>query len=707
MSVYSINETISGLGLEGLKILYDFSSFSGVGQINSVADADAQYSGEIINGDAQFTGQNSGSGYFRDQYIEISNVTGITSESCTIIFSQEKTGVGAATIFSNFNEPSGFELGITTANKLYYKNSIGGTLNYVTFESYPSDKNLYAFSMGSNGGGTLHRLDFKQPDPIPFALSFPNANNPVGGPPSELRPKYYNFKKKDILVPDYTVSNGSSWKIGSGEFLYKGYMDYFLYFDQEFGDDVLRRLVRAVHVETEHVPPVTGAISGIVTGYSVTTSNISGMVGTALSISGTRIPSGQYTFLSGVPVTGAVDISGEVFVPNTVISGVVGTNLLPQTVYRRITNLSITHTLTGGSTVSGLDNYYSSGSYWIFSGNSGTYNGIEGIGPADSLVGITGFEVSTQTGDVSGVGVAIISGSGVSGTQYTGYSFSGLYEPNLTYTGTGGYFTSGPNEDSSYYASALSLMGPPDPLYRYDLLYDISGAQSIEEAAVVQQNTIYGVKTAYMTGTTPMSGVNLYINGVGTFTGKATFGKDRYNSPTVSVLSGFFNKRAQMFTTLELAKNYDVTYDLVLNKAREQLTIIGLETYASAPFGEITEDDNDIFFNGVKLASGIDYIFDGGFRPTGNITGATGVYFTYPSYSGDPTLLHETGFLTQPISVYGDEITPYGYALYFNGIRQSTHNIIEHGKNSDLITGIDINLNSSLVYQMLNGVTQI
>ena len=707
MSVYSINETISGLNLEGLKILYDFSSFSGAGQINSVAGGDPQYSGEIINGDAQFTGQNSGSGYFSNQYIEISNVAEITSESCTIIFSQEKTGLGAGSIFSNFNEPSGFELGITDANKLYYKNSINGSLNYVTFESYPLDKNLYIFTMGSNGGGALHRLDFKQPNPIPFALSFPNVNNPVGGAPAALRPKYYNFKKKNILVPDHTVSNGSSWKVGSGEFLYKGYLDYFLYFDQQFGDDVLRKLARAVHVETQYVPPATGTIEGIVTGYSVTTSNISGVVGTALNISGTRVPGGQYTFLSGTPVTGAVGISGEVFVPKTVISGVVGTDLLPQTVYRRIRNLSITHTLTGGSTISGLDNYYSSGSYWVFSGNSGTYNGIGGMGPVDSLVGITGFEVSTQTGDVSGVGVAVISGRGVSGTQYTGYSFSALYEPDLTYTGTGGYFTSGPNEDSSYYPSALSLIGPLDPLYRYDLLYDISGAQSIEEDAVIQQNTTYGVKTAYMTGTTPMSGVNLYINGVGTFTGKATFGKDQYNSPTVSVLSGFFAKRAQMFTTLELAANYNVIYDLVSNRAREQLTITGLETYASAPFGEITEDDNDVFFNGVRLAEGIDYVFDGGFRPTGDITGATGVYFTYPSYSGDPTVIHKTGFLTEPISVYGDKITPYGYALYFNGIRQSTDSVIEHGKNSDLITGTDINLNTSMMYQMLDGVTQI
>ena len=90
MSVFSINETISGLGLPQPKILYDFSSFNGSSEITSVDDADPLYSGEIINGNASFTGTNSGSGFFDGQYIEIQETTGIVSEASTIIFSQEK-----------------------------------------------------------------------------------------------------------------------------------------------------------------------------------------------------------------------------------------------------------------------------------------------------------------------------------------------------------------------------------------------------------------------------------------------------------------------------------------------------------------------------------------------------------------------------------------------------------------------------------------
>tara|TARA_Y100000592_G_scaffold73956_1_gene115241 strand:- start:9792 stop:11912 length:2121 start_codon:yes stop_codon:yes gene_type:complete len=705
MSVFSINETLSGLQIDGPKVFYDFSSFSGVSQINSVADGDSIYSGSITNGDAQFTGNVSGSGFFRNQYITIQNTDQITSAAATILFSQEKTGVGPGTIFSNLNEPSGFELGITTANKVYYKNYINGSPNYVTLESYPVDKNIYAFTMDERGAGSIGRLNFKAPAPKPQVLNFINSNTPTT-PQGDTAPIYYSFTKKNIIVPDHTVSNGSEWKIGSGDFLYSGYMDYFLYFDRVIGDDVLRKLARAIHVETTFVPPVTGLIQGVVTGYTVTVSNTSGIIGNEFTVTGKRVPSGNYEFFSGTPLTGAVEVSGEVFIPKTGISKIVGTNLLPQTVYRRVTNLSFTHTLTGGLSVSGLGDYYSSGSYWLFSGNSGTFNGENGEGPEGTIFGITGFDVTTKTGDTSGVGVDMMEASGVSGLFYSGYQFAPLRAPDITYTGTGGYFHSGPNEDHTYFSNALSVLGPPDPNYIYELYYDITGARDLEQDAVNISSSTYNKTIASLTGSLPLSGVNLYINGVATFTGFLTKSTNEFNFPVAEVTSGFALEGTQAFTTLDLTNSHKVVYDSVPNRHREQLTITNTSQYTSAPFSEITEVNNDIFFNGVKLVSGVDYTFAGGFRPTGNITGGTGVYFTYAAYSGEPITQKATGYLTDAISVYADQITPFGYALFFNGVRQPTDKIIEHGANSDLISGVDLNVITGTVYRMVNGITQ-
>ena len=194
MSTSGITTAINDLGLPAPKIYYDFSSFSSNTEIDSVAPGSGAYSGEIINGDAAFQVGGSGSGYFRDQYIEISNVSAITNENATIIFSQQKTGVSPGVIFSSLNNPSGFELGITAANKLYYKNYINGSPNYQTLESYPTDKNIYAFTLRSNGAATLSRLNFQSPIPVDFALSFPNANNPITNVPESVpKVKYYNL----------------------------------------------------------------------------------------------------------------------------------------------------------------------------------------------------------------------------------------------------------------------------------------------------------------------------------------------------------------------------------------------------------------------------------------------------------------------------------------------------------------------------------
>ena len=90
MSDAFLQKTIEDLQLTGrLKIFYDFDNYSG-DHINSVGYGDAEYSGQIINYDSNFTGQSSGSGFFDGQCISINNSSGITSESATIIFSQKE-----------------------------------------------------------------------------------------------------------------------------------------------------------------------------------------------------------------------------------------------------------------------------------------------------------------------------------------------------------------------------------------------------------------------------------------------------------------------------------------------------------------------------------------------------------------------------------------------------------------------------------------
>ena len=157
---------------------------------------------------------------------------------------------------------------------------------------------------------------------------------------------------------------------------------------------------------------------------------------------------------------------------------------------------------------------------------------------------------------------------------------------------------------------------------------------------------------------------------------------------------------AQIFTEVSLSGSDQLLYDITSSGDKNSLTIDTTGQYASAPFSEIPTANSQIFFNGVKLIENIDYLTAGGFIPSGAITGATGVYFTYPAYSGGVSY---TGSGAEPIDVTGDGFLPGGYVLFFNGIRAPVPDIIAHAANSDLISGTTVLSTYSLIYRMQDG----
>ena len=694
MSVSYINETINELQISGLQIFYDFNSYSGSNVIRSIESGNASYSGEIVNYSTDFTGQSSGSGFFNGQYIDVKNTTGITSESFTIIFSQEKTGASPGVVFSTLDPggPSGCEVGITKSNKLYYKNYIAGTPSYKTLDDYLYDKNICGISVNGEGSVSLFRLNVGREREKPFIYSFNNPTNTNPDAPDNIEQnlREYDLNTTTALVPSYSISNGSSLTIGSGEYPYKGFMDSFLYFDEEIGTEGLSQIIQSIYSEKHIVPAATGLVSGEITGYAVTAAPASGEVGTPFYISGSGQPSGFYSYPSGTPLTGAVGISGVVYVPQSSVPDISGTNQAAAEIYKKVTNLTLSFSLFGAPVPSELSDYYSSGSYWTFSGNSGTFNGSSALGAAGTIFGITGFHVETVTGYRTGLSHSLLGHSGNSGVLYSGFSYSGLRAPNLTYTGSGSYISGnsfGVNGVESYYPDAISAIGNIDKNFFYDVVYDMSQANGINNYAEPTNNSTYGKNSFFMTGVGGMHQTNVAINGVSDFTGQIETSTNQFNIPNLQVISGFAVTGTQVFTSLDLFLYDEIIYDIGSSGNRDALTIDSLSDYTSSPFASFDFESKTVFFNGVKLYSGIDYVYDGGFYPSGNVTGATGVYFTYLDYPGQST---QTGSGQNLITVNHDSITPNAYALFFNGIRRTEQDIIEHARYSDLISGTDV-----------------
>jgi hypothetical protein len=698
MSVYLINQTLEDAGITGLQILYDFSDFSGQ-YINSISGGDNQYSGHIKNFSSSFTGQSSGSGFFNGEYIEIENSDNISSENATIIFSARKTGINNSTIFSHLdqNGPSGWEVGVNEANKLYFKNFQDGTPNYYFFNGYLSDQNMCAVSVSEFGSVSLHRLNFANTPEEPFSRSFQNSENFT----NEV--SYYGVDSESWSVQDYSISNGSSWNIGSGEFLHEGYIDYFLYFSEELQANSIEQIFNAVYAEGEMIPAVSGQVSGDITGYLKTSSGVSGKIGQALSGTGFIDRSGFYVYDSGVAQTGCVGISGEVFIPYTGIEKITGTDQIGQDLYKKVTNLSYTFGLSGDPEIGVLTDYETSGYNWHFSGNSGTYKGDSAVGPANTIFGITGFEIVEVTGYIQGNSTELYQETDVSGTMYNEYSYEPQYAPPVYYLISGAYFSGNRDEpDAQYFPNSLTLIGDVDLEDFYEIIFDIEQDVKIEKKADIGVGITTDQFIGFMNDTLEEYEADIQLNGVSQFTGAITFSKNQYNKPYFEVVSGAYVDSNLVYTTDSLDQNDELRYDNPLSGEKRSLTINSLSDYSSSPFS-FDVSNSDVFFNGVKIYSGIDYIYNGGFYPSGNVTGSTGFYFTRPFYSG---AISTTGSGQDMIHVDHDEISPDKTLFYINGIRGKKSDFIEHARYSDLITGTRTFATKERIFFSQNGEDQ-
>lgn len=699
MSDKLIRKTIDELGLSGnLKIFYDFDAYS-QNYILSTGFGDADYSGNIVNYQDSFTGQSSGSGFFDNQYITVSNSSQITSENATIIMSQKKTGISNGVLFSHLdpNGPSGWEIGINQANKYYFKNFIDGTPYYYTLDSYLSDQNVCGVTVSEFGSVNLFRLNYEKKVEKTATETFINDLSP------ESSITYYNSDQKKINIPEHAISNGSNWNIGSGEFAYKGYLDNFFYFDRVLNNDQLRKVVFSIYADYNDVPAVLGTAPGIITGYEITSGEVSGELGREFIETGVYQKSGFYTYESGVEKTGYAEISGFVYIPHTGLEELPGTNQVGKKIYKKVHNLSNVFEVDGSVTATGLSGFESIGSYWHFSGNSGTFNGNSSIAPENTIFGITGFDMVTQTGYLSGSSGVIFETGIVSGVKYYTFDKTPLYSQSKSYIISGATIEYTKNLNPEYYANGISLISEQNDDYFYEIIYDADESQKLNQVGVNSINGTYNKVTAKLSEIIDPHNLNLTINGVSQITGSIEYGKNEYNFPTFEVSTGFHIIKSQVFTKTELNINDLILYDYINSGDRSILEINSLNDYINIPFVNFDFEDADVFLNGVKQYSGIDYIDNAGFQPIGNALQVTGIYFTYPKYSGSHS---HTGIGNEGIEILHDAINPNSYVTFFNGIRQPRNTMISHSRNSDLISGTIINGSNNLLYNMVNGLEQ-
>ena len=206
MKESGINYFFGQLGLDSgsFGVFYTFEEGAGT-KINSVSGGQSQYSG-VLSSATNFWVKN-GSGFFSGNTIAVSNADTLYSQSWTKVFVYEKTNTDELVLFNSLNGVTGCKIGITATNKPYFE----------TFNIEP------IIAVSSNNFSSKNVIS------LSYMANYLNIG-------------YYNFNSKIVefesFVYPFRLNQSNDWKLGGGT----GFEDYFLYFNQYIGSDVLSQL---------------------------------------------------------------------------------------------------------------------------------------------------------------------------------------------------------------------------------------------------------------------------------------------------------------------------------------------------------------------------------------------------------------------------------------------------------------------------------
>ena len=277
-----------------LKVFFDFNNFDGNHIQSSNPAISGTYSGEVFGAMSSFTGDTHlGEGFFnRDHYVKIANSEELFSNNFTFLFSCSKTDNQPANLFSNLggytNPTSGFAIGLNSANMLYFQNYEYLKPNILTLNTKNAQKNIFC----------------------------------VLGAENSLQMGKYNFTRNEFDfevfgLDENFIRQSNDWYIGSGsaigteDYSFDGYMDYFMYFNQTLGQNQATALASGVFSNTTGVPPKIRSVPIGVTGYTLATSGVSGIIGYSGVLSGQEMTRYTGYAVTGTGLTGLLNITGD------------------------------------------------------------------------------------------------------------------------------------------------------------------------------------------------------------------------------------------------------------------------------------------------------------------------------------------------------------------------------------------------------------
>ncbi len=210
------------------------------------------------------------------QNIRITDASGLFSNNWTKTFVTKKVNTKDVILFSNLTGQSGYSIGLNNANKLYFQ-TINDNIPYIyTSQNTISSQNVLTVSKVNNN--------------IQFG--------------------YYDLTKQKIEYEsfgfNYSVARSDNWILAPS---YTGYLDYFIYFNQNIGFNALQSIYSGFFYTPTGVSDIVQFITTTgITGYQsglLTQTGITGFVSIASGGGGTGFYTGLFPNSGvSVPLTG-------------------------------------------------------------------------------------------------------------------------------------------------------------------------------------------------------------------------------------------------------------------------------------------------------------------------------------------------------------------------------------------------------------------
>ncbi len=273
-------------------LFYTFEDGAGT-NVASISGGQTGYFGTLSSSAGFWS--SPGSGFFSGTSLVTNNASSAFSETWTKIFSYQKVNTDDCTLFSSLGGGSGYKIGLTKANKLYFE----------------------GFNQEPIAAASSNNLSSKNVVSVSYLTNLVTLG-------------YFNFNSQLLEAESFSlpfqVTQSDSWTLGGA---FTGYMDYHIHLTEYQSPEVIGQLISGLYARPTGYGYDVQMVCGTgITGYETVFVGQTGVTGYIITPGGDE---GQGYYTGAFPLTHTTTVLTGYLSTGLYSSGVAGIVCIPAT----------------------------------------------------------------------------------------------------------------------------------------------------------------------------------------------------------------------------------------------------------------------------------------------------------------------------------------------------------------------------------------